>query len=561
MATTNGKETIYIDIDDEITTIIEKVRASSEKIVALVLPKRASVLQSIVNMKLLKRTADQEKKRVVLITSENSLLPLAGTVGMYVAKTLQSKPEIPSLAGAAEPDEDILADEPDDDTEFTAENAGDRPVGELAGGAVPAAAASEGIETLQLDDDAEADESETKDTAADTPKPKKDKKLGVPNFERFRMLLIIGGVLLVALIIGGLVAATALPKASVTIFTDTTNVNSNLALTADTAAKTLDAAKLIVPAQLQKVDKTGSQQVPTTGKKNNGQKATGTVTFSTSCTKKPSSVDPGIGVSGSSHTFITTDSLKFTDINVDSGGNFVCSGSVPVVAQQGGADYNLGSGTTFKMATLGYTGTNSAAFTGGTDNIIQVVAQSDIDNATQKITTQNGDTMKQQLQQQLQQAGMFALLATFVAGTPSTQSSAQVGDQVGTVTVTQTTTYTMFGVKQTDLKTLVDNDIKDKIDPTKQTILDEGLSKATFKVNSATATSAQLGMATTATAGPDLKADDIKKQIAGKKAGEIKDMLRTDPGVTSVDVRLSPFWVTKVPSKASKVTVTFQKAK
>ena len=72
-----SKDTIYIDIDEEITGIIDKVRASDGKIVALVLPKRASVLQSIVNMKLLKRSADEAKKHLVLITSEAGLLPLA----------------------------------------------------------------------------------------------------------------------------------------------------------------------------------------------------------------------------------------------------------------------------------------------------------------------------------------------------------------------------------------------------------------------------------------------------------------------------------------------------
>src|SRR3989344_8383697 len=90
-----AKDIIYIDIDDEITSIIEKVSASKHKIVALVLPKRATVLQSIVNMKLLKRRADSGGKRVVLITSEAGLLPLAGAVGLHAAKTLQSKPEIP----------------------------------------------------------------------------------------------------------------------------------------------------------------------------------------------------------------------------------------------------------------------------------------------------------------------------------------------------------------------------------------------------------------------------------------------------------------------------------
>ena len=46
------KDTIYVDIDDEITGIIDKLRNSDAKVVALVLPKRATVFQSIVNMKL-----------------------------------------------------------------------------------------------------------------------------------------------------------------------------------------------------------------------------------------------------------------------------------------------------------------------------------------------------------------------------------------------------------------------------------------------------------------------------------------------------------------------------
>ena len=96
MAASPPKDTIYIDIDDEITGIIDKLRASDGKVVALVLPKRASVLQSIVNMRLLKRAADEAKKHVVLITAEVGLLPLAGAAGVHVAKTLTSKPEIPT---------------------------------------------------------------------------------------------------------------------------------------------------------------------------------------------------------------------------------------------------------------------------------------------------------------------------------------------------------------------------------------------------------------------------------------------------------------------------------
>src|SRR3982750_3848561 len=90
-----SKDVIYIDVDDEITGIIDKIENSPQKVVALVLPKRAASLQSIVNMKLLARSAGTAGKNTVLITSEQALLPLAGAAGLHVAKNLQSKPEVP----------------------------------------------------------------------------------------------------------------------------------------------------------------------------------------------------------------------------------------------------------------------------------------------------------------------------------------------------------------------------------------------------------------------------------------------------------------------------------
>src|ERR1035437_2136755 len=94
-----SKETIYVDIEDEITSIIDKMTSSKSSIVALVLPKRASAMQSMVNMKLLNKTAEDAGKHVVLVTSEAALMPLAGVAGVFVAATPTSKPSVPSIAG------------------------------------------------------------------------------------------------------------------------------------------------------------------------------------------------------------------------------------------------------------------------------------------------------------------------------------------------------------------------------------------------------------------------------------------------------------------------------
>lgn len=561
MATPN-KDTIYIDIDDEITGIIDKIRASNGKIIALVLPKRASVFQSIVNMKLLKRSADDVKKHIVLITSEAGLLPLAGAVGLHVAKSLQTRPEIPDAPQFDDHEETIEeAADMTDSLPLTVTD-GNRPIGELAGLSGAATAADE-VETLEIDDEPAV----VAATAAATPKPKKNKKLAIPNFERFRLLLVGGVLLLIALIVGLFFAVSVLPKATIAITTNASDVNVGLNVNLDTAAQTLDLATATVPSKQVQSPKTATQSTPATGQKNTGDKSKGTVTI-TNCSVDSSTqlnIPAGTGVSANGLTYITQESAALPISSFSGKGdcqsfNGITSKTVSVTAQAGGANYNMTSNTPMKVAGFASAqAKTSSDLSGGTDNIVKVVSQTDIDTATQKMATQDSSGVKQDLQSQLSAAGYTPIAVTFNAGTPAVTTSASAGSTVDTVTVTQVTTYTMLGAKQTDLKTLVDNNVKTQIDTSKQSILSEGLAAAKYKVNSATSSGVQVALQTVATAGPDLNVADIKQQSAGKKGGDIKRLLQANPGVTDVNVKLSPFWVQSVPKKTTKITVTIAK--
>src|ERR1044072_9196542 len=104
-----NKDVIYIDVEDDITAIIGKVKDAKEKIVALVPPKRIGVLQSAVNLRLLTRAAEQNSKRLVLITSNSALVALAAAARVPVAKTLQSKPELAEISALDVDDgEDVI---------------------------------------------------------------------------------------------------------------------------------------------------------------------------------------------------------------------------------------------------------------------------------------------------------------------------------------------------------------------------------------------------------------------------------------------------------------------
>jgi hypothetical protein len=568
MASIPSKDTIYIDIDDEITGIIDKMRASNGRVVALVLPKRAAVLQSIVNMRLLKRSADEAKQHVVLITSEAGLLPLAGAAGMYVAKTLTSKPEIPTAPDQDDSEETVDEDSSEPDSgghEVTAATAGSMAVGALAG--IPP---SDEVETVELDDDTSPEDEGDDAAGAEKPKPskppkvKKDKKLAVPNFERFRLLLALGGLILILLIVGVVMASDILPKATVNIKTDATNINASLSLNLSTTASSLNPSNGTVPATLVQRQKTYTQQAATTGKQNEGTKANGSVDMTAvECApdlSQPADVPAGTGVSTNGLTYITQQDTSFNPFGKGKGSciTYQATQSSPITAQSAGANYNTNASSYTVAGRPDITASVDSAPTGGTDNIVQVVSQSDIDGAKSKIST-NDTSVKQALQSQLQGQSLFAIPATFSAGTPTVTTSANVGDASSTVTVTEVVTYTMFGVHQSDLKTLVDSNVNNQIDTAKQSILSEGLSSASFSVQTSSSTGAQLGMQTTAVAGPQLNIVSIKQEVAGKKSGDVISLLKADPDVTDVNVKLSPFWVTTVPTKTSKITIDVAK--
>lgn len=564
-----GKETIYVDIDDEITGIIDKVRSSSSKVVALVLPKRATVLQSVVNMKLLKRTADDANKNLVLVTSEVGLIPLAGSVGLHVAATPTSKPVIP-------PAPENLSDEPEDLDEpldivdgsaaaagaddFDPATVGAVPVGELAAAGVARKISPDSIdEDLELDDEEDAAAAGT----AAVMKPKKNKKLAVPNFDSFRKKLLLAGGVLVLLIVAWIYAFVVMPHAKITIHTDTSSIPSNLNLTLDTAAKSLNTENKIVPAVAQTEQKSYSQQTAATGQQNNGDKAAGSVKLNqTVCApnlgQQPADIPIGSSVTSGGNTYITQETGSYT-FNKFTNGNCALynSNTISITALRGGANYNTSSADF--SGPSGSSGTGSA--TGGTDSITKVVAQSDIDNAKSKISAQDTSGVKQQLITDLQTKGLQAITTTFLTGDPQVTTSAKAGDAADTVTVTEAVTYDMLGVKQTDLKTLVIASVTSQLDKGKQVILDDGVKNAKFSQQSpATTTGAGIVMQTTSVAGPQIDLNQLKGQVAGKKSGEVKNLIKQTPGVTSVDVKYSPFWVSSTPKKTSKITIQLDKA-
>lgn len=549
---TSKKEVIYIDVDDEITAIIDKVQASDAKIMVLVLPKRATVFQSIVNMKLLKRNVDQAKKNLVLITSEASLLPLAGVVGVHVAKTLQSKPAVPAAPQAL--------DTPVSAGEVEAEDLSDTPLDRNA--AIGTLAGPVGDETEEIEVD--NDEVEAASAAAATSKVPFNKKLKVPNFESFRTKLFLGGAALVLLIVGWIFAAVVLPKATITIKTDTTDVTSTITLTSSPAIKELDEEKKLAPGILKELKKSDTQKSPATGQKDMGTKASGTVTLSlVDCSKEQVTVPAGTTVSSGSFNFITQVDVTMQSVKIgpncrNSDFKDITTAKVKVEAQSAGDQYNL-SARNYSVSGFGNVSAAGSAMSGGTSKVVKVVSQQDIDSARQKIIDSLNATANQDLSAQLTAEGFYPIKDTFETKNPLVVPSPGVDAEAQEVTVNVTITYTMAGAKQDAVVQLLESDIKQHIDTSKQNILNNGLDKATIRVEEKKPTGeVRFTLQTIAQAGVEQNESAIKQAIMGKKKGDVQSILLARPGVKDVKVSFSPFWVYKTPKKESKLKIIFE---
>src|ERR1700751_450716 len=109
-------DALYLEADEDITSAIDKLTKSTASSVQIVVPKRSTMLQSIINLKLLKKAAENGGKELVLVTGDRIATDLAARVGLAVAPSLGAKAVLTEAEIPADlkPHEEIIeADEPE----------------------------------------------------------------------------------------------------------------------------------------------------------------------------------------------------------------------------------------------------------------------------------------------------------------------------------------------------------------------------------------------------------------------------------------------------------------
>ncbi len=533
------KDVIYIDTEDDITAIIGKVKASKEHIVALVPPKRIGAIQSAVNLKLVHRAAEAADKRLVIISNNAALTALSASAGIPVAKNLQSKPELAEI-----PALDI-----DDGNDV------------IDGDTLPGAPISEATAATTAASEANVSPSSAA-TGSKTKNPKagalgaaalaaKD-KVKIPDFDKFRkkLFLIIGGaVLLVAFLIWAIFFA---PSAKIIVTAKTSEAALNTQVKLGDALST-DLKAGTIKTVTKTSQKSVSKQFSSTGKKDVGTKATGTVSFSTNLIDNLDTTIPaGTTLTSSGGSTYTTDSsVTFTRANSR-------GVTVGITATANGASYNGANGQMSGVPS-GVSATVGNATSGGTDKTINVVQQSDVDQAMNGLVSQSDqDAAKKAL------AGEFGkdyvvLDASFKSDTSAVKSSPAVGAEGDNATLSGAVTFSMAAVSKDELSKFLDAYFAQQLDgKADQKLYSNGAGDVGFTNVSPTDGGWNATITTNGKIGPKIDANALKEYAKGKRLGEIQTYVQNVNGVENVDVKLSPFWVRAVPNDTNKISVEFK---
>jgi len=544
-----SKDIIYIDVEDDITAIIGKIKSSKEKIIALVPPKRVGVLQSAVNLRLLVRTAGTSHKTLVLITNNQALIALAASAHIPVAKNLQSKPELPEIAAISVDDEDDIID------------GANLPVGELERTADIVSDDNKDVVSAIKDMDIDEKPVVAQPGASIKLSNKPKSGIKVPNFNSFRKKLFIGigaGVLLVAFLVWANVFAPA-AKVIITARTTPTAVNVPVTLAGNAAT---DVSKGLIQSKSQQLKKDISVEFDATGTKNIGEKATGTVRFSQQ-SLNPATVPAGAQLTTSGGLVFVTDAAATVPASTFVGpGCFptACAGTVTigVTATSGGVSYNGATGT-MTGAPGGISTVFTVAASGGTDKIATVVSAEDVQKASEKLVELSSDEAKKELIK-LFTNNEVVIDDSFVIDRAAASSVPAIGaEATAKAKLTSTTTYTITAIAPADLELFIRADLDKQIaGKDNQKVYSTGIDSVKLSGYTKTDTAQTARIIATGQIGPNIDEAKIKEQVKGMIYGDVQSSLQAIDGINDVDVQFSYFWVRTVPNDVSKITIEFK---
>lgn len=597
---------IYLEADEEITSVIDKLKRSKSPVVGIVAPRNAVLLQSIVNLKLLKKESEKFGKDISLVTADSVGQNLALRTGLTVYKNIHDTEPIPPLE-SVKPQDTIEMEESSDVVEAPVSKA-DLPqkgfrvhhymAGDEEGAAEESVSkepefSSKTIGELQAEAPAEEEipietgmeksalEETTRDTEGKPTEPiiieatreeppeekvaaiKKDweqypkKNIEEPGTFRkkwWHKKHVIAAIFSIALVFGAglFVVFMRYPKVIIRLTIEAESFSKTFNLTVSKDQTGVNAEDKIIAGRLLESIQEKTSKIQATGKKDIGVKATGTMEVINE-TGIDQSFEAGVAFHASSSGLVFRADEAFTvpKATLDTEGNKV-NGTITinVTADKSGSDYNIDA-TSYTITSYTKVYGEGSAMTGGETRVVTIVAQEDIKKGKKTIATE----LYALAAKDLKQKATGAILENHGIQNEITEyePSVQEGDEAEEFNLTVKTKSSGLIYDQSSLDQIIEAQLVSTTPQGKKLLPDN---EATTTVKSAKPQSGEMIMQVKAVGyiGTVLDETILKQSLFGKNESEAEAVLRASQGVQNIDITFSPsWWLKKIPKDAKKI--------
>lgn len=560
---------IYLEPDEEITSVIDKLKVLNPNIktLSLVIPKGATILQSVVNLKLLRKECEALEKDLSIVTQDRIGRNLASQAGFTVFDNVNSThPSIEPSRPQPKTEEIIELD-----LTGRKENEEKAPKG------IPVhrydesqtAKSQFGIFETNTVDQAPIEDS-TPPTSSYKPsftESKESENISLPKipissskFSKKKKILIAVGI--VVLIILGVLTYFYYPRATITLAVKGDPFEQPVQINVDNNINKVDENSKSIPGLLVDAEQEGGKKFTATGKKEIGEKAKGTISVSNDSGTAQSVAAGTQFKSDGGLTFVATSSANVpgATATVDSGGNVIKTlgkADVTVEASDPGDQYNIAPGNFTVVGKSMLTGRSTAAMTGGLSKQLTIVSQNDLNNAKNELSGEVSKTLHDQLKQK---AGNNKIIDSAIGDEVlSSSSNKNVGEEADQFEMKVKVKSSTISFLENDYRQMVVKALEGFVPQDKELVLSSGdeisttasdvdISRGKIKLN---------GNVKTKLA-PKIDQISLKNSLKGKSSSDAENIIKINKNVESVNISFRPSWFKKVPSFTRNISIKFE---
>lgn len=559
-------KTLYLNLEDDITKITARLKKEVSSELVLVFPKKSFLFADSINLRLLKKQADILGKKLSILTMDEMGQMYAKEAGFdlkFLPKRIVNKnfsdirPGIEFSHSASQAQPLAVSVEPVVEKKLLRKIS--RPVAVRMDGsgkaplrrvAVPNISVHQGNkENAQQDDLVQALFDEA---------PAFEQELTQKKVRGYRKFAI--GIISVVLIIVLLVVFVILPRAQILVYAKSQPITRDIDVLLNSATTNSDVRSPFLQAERVQETMTAEESFATTGKKEVGTKAHGTVKIF-NLTSNPLNLKAAtttLTLGNKNYTFILDQAGIKPSSNKEEG-----SVSAEIIASNGGEDYNLPAGTRIEITNQVF-GSNpqflyaktETPIVGGTSRFISIISEEDLVKA--KTALEN--KIIEELRTKLKDSNLIIPDKGYTITFNSFVPDKLAGTESPNFTATAKVDIKGLAFDSSQLSQLMRDRIVTNLSGNR-TLQDPSLDNIKYevKVMDIVAGTATLSVHYESQAIAELDLEGLMPQLLGKTKQEAGEILLSADDVDRVEVLLKPSWQSTLPRFSQRVNIEIKR--